>query len=177
MLDAMKQHQHNKGIVQTFYTILIAFISIALLVLILVLFIQKNYDIRLTVQETEQDRAVINLAQALLSSDKLVYVDSDSVIHRGVIDAEKIKDVDMDNIREDMTYPRFYYTVTITDLDKNVDIKSPSADENIALVSHDLNRQVRKFPVAIRYIDGTVDAGAMSISGGFMSPISSGVIG
>lgn len=164
--------QHSKGIIITFYTTLIAFITIAMLVLLLVMFIQKNYDIRLTIQETEQDRSVINLGQALLSSDTLNYVDIDGVVHRGVIDGDNIGNMNMDDIRKDLSYPGFYYTVTITDLDKNKELLKPLSDaEKSALAFHTINKQTREFPIAIRYnIEGVIDAGKMSISSGFVVP-------
>ena len=167
---ATRPHRYNKGITQTFYTILIAFISIGLLMLIFVLFIQKNYDIRLTIQETEQDRAVINLGQALLSSNKIVYVDIDGVVHRDVVDAEKAKNVNVDDIRKDFGYTDFYYTLTITDLDKKADLKSPTPAESATQIRFRENTQKREFPIAIKNIDGTTDAGVMTIVGGFSPP-------
>jgi len=165
---APSSHQYSKGIVHTFYTILIAFIAIAVLVLFLVLFVQQNLNVQLTIQETEQDRAVINLAQAILSSSKLVYEDPNThVLHRGLIDFYKARDANVDDIRKDFGYTGFYYTLTITDLEDKRDIKSATFGERPIQFSND---QKRIFPVAIRYVD-SIHAGILKIEGGFAQPV------
>lgn len=170
--------QRSKGIVMTFYTTLIAFITIAFLVLLLVLFIQRNYDIRLTIHETEQDRSVINLGQALLSSPKLNYVDVDGVVHRGVIDGDNVGNVNMDDLQKEFGYNNFYYLLTIRDLDKKQDVKKPTDAENNAFKRYGSNIQQRDFPVAIRYaVEGVTDAGVMSIKSGFYLAIHGGNAG
>jgi hypothetical protein len=107
-----------------------------------------------------------------MSSDKLAYVDSDGVLHRGVMDTSKAQTVSLNDLQSKFDYSNFYYTVIIRDLDKSQDIMSPSSLEDANFHGYKLNVQILNFPVVIRYSDGTMDAGVLSIKGGYANAAS-----
>lgn len=82
----------NKGLAITLNFILGALFAVGILGLILWLFISRILEIHVAVLEYTNERHTINLANALISHEKLAY-ENDGKIARGILDSEKIDKV------------------------------------------------------------------------------------
>ena len=155
----MLQMESHKGITLTFGAIIAAFVFIFMTVFLLLYFIRVYYDIRIIIQSNEQDRLSINLGEALLSSDKLAYV-NDGVVQRGVLDANKIKNLGAVKSELQIPLKDAQYSILIQD---NIE----GALTNDHPVSRRLNVQSRTFPVAIRHDWNKTNLGRMRVTTAF----------
>ncbi len=102
------------------------------------------------VEGNEILRRKIILTNVLLSSDKLAYSD-DSTVHRGVLDKEKLDNIDYELFSE-ISYPETRYRLKIVDLD----------NDKTWIVGGTFDSAFES-PVAIRYSDDDVHVGLLSI--------------
>lgn len=82
----------NKGLVITLNFIFGALFVVGILGLIFWLFISRILEIHVAVLEYTNERHTINLANALISYEKLAY-ENDGKIMRGILDSEKVDKV------------------------------------------------------------------------------------
>ena len=83
----------NKALADTLATVIVDLIVIGLIVIFYLLLQIGQLDIHTMVKEAGVERHTLNLGQALLSYDKLVYIEDDAdytYIHRGVLAKEKL---------------------------------------------------------------------------------------
>ncbi len=112
----------------------------------------RGKEVEVRVEENELIRRKITLTNALLSSDKLAYVSS-SIVHRGVLDKEKLDNLaSRPELFSEISYPEIGYSIKIVDLDQNKEW----------LVGKDFEPGL-KSPVAIRYSGDDVHVGSMSV--------------
>ena len=143
----------NKGQATSLSQILASLVIIFLIASLLFYFFKGHFYIGVTVKEDEIESRTITLAQVLLSSDKLVYMEEDR-IYRGIFDKDKLDDV-RDNpnpLLDEISYPDSEYYVMIKDLD----------NKNTWTIGNRV-KSTRNFPVAIRYSDEDIHVGRMSV--------------
>ena len=80
--------RQSKGISLTFSAVLEGLFLIGAVALLFWLFLSKILDIRVAIDEATTERHAINLANVLISSEKLAY--KDEKILRGVLDSSKL---------------------------------------------------------------------------------------
>lgn len=146
---------NKKGQAFTPANFLAGLLAVSFVVFILYLWYGKYFDVQTIVKENEFERKEITLAQILLSSDKLAYVDENKVIHRAVLDKTKLDNIEKDSksLFSEIGYPDSEYYVEIRDLVNDKEWKI--GKEGLVL---------RDFPVAIRYSFDEVHTGMMYIT-------------
>ncbi len=135
--------------------ILLGFFTIVVIVAIIIVLLRGILDVRNYIEENRLLIDTTNLAQVLLSSDKLCYAD-ESGIHRGVFYEEKLEAAEDDPnvVFSDVYNPEVIYSLYVEDKE----------DDNSWYVS-DLEETIieKTFPVAIRYTNGETHVGMMTI--------------
>jgi hypothetical protein len=86
------QHRSRKGLALTFGAVLEGLFTIGALSLLYWLLLSRFLEIHLAVTEATVERHAINLANVLISSEKIAY-EKDEKISRGVLDSSKLDDV------------------------------------------------------------------------------------
>jgi hypothetical protein len=84
-----KQKKKNKGITITLSLILGGLFAIGLMGLIYWIFISRILEVHVAIDEYTNERHAINLANLLLSSEKIVY-EKEGKLMRGILDSEKL---------------------------------------------------------------------------------------
>jgi len=87
----------RKGIASWMMQFFITFFAVGMVILLYLLIYGRYYDVHAIIQNVEARRHTINIAQVLLSSDKIIYEESVGGalrFHRGILDKEKL-DVQM----------------------------------------------------------------------------------
>ncbi len=145
----------SKGIALTLSEYLAGLLAVSFAVFILFLWYGKYFDIETTVTQTEFERKEINLAQVLLTTDKLTYVDDNKVVHRAVFDKSKLDSIEQNPkpLFDEIGYPDSEYYLKIRDLVSNKEWNM--GKENDVL---------RSFPVSIRYSFDDVHSGVMYVA-------------
>jgi hypothetical protein len=87
-----KQKKKNKGITITLSLILGGLFAIGLMGLIYWIFISRILEVHVAIDEYTNERHAINLANLLLSSEKIVY-EKEGKLMRGILDSEKLDNV------------------------------------------------------------------------------------
>jgi hypothetical protein len=87
-----KQKKKNKGIAITLSLILGGLFAIGLMGLIYWIFISRILEVHVAIDEYTNERHAINLANLLLSSEKIVY-EKEGKLMRGILDSEKLDNV------------------------------------------------------------------------------------
>jgi hypothetical protein len=87
-----KQKKKNKGIAITMSLILGGLFAIGLMGLIYWIFISRILEVHVAIDEYTNERHAINLANLLLSSEKIVY-EKEGKLMRGILDSEKLDNV------------------------------------------------------------------------------------
>lgn len=105
-----------KGQYKMMADILVGLLVVALCVAIYFAFLGYYVIIKTIVTSAEEDRNAINLAQVLISSDKLACSD-DKHIQRGILDEKKLSSLDSAILFEEVSYPSYKYFLNITNLD------------------------------------------------------------
>ena len=154
-----------------FYIVIIAFIAIALCMLFIILIFSDILQIDIVVKSGEIERHNVNMANAILSWDRLVYeeqVGGESRLHRGSLDKSKL-DAEFitaagANIKTEMMYPKSSCYMSVDDLETS---SSPDWQFSWTDPSYtpptDLLPFVRTFPVAIKVGD-SIHIGRLTIS-------------
>ncbi|MEM5853174.1 MAG: hypothetical protein QXG39_00920 [Candidatus Aenigmatarchaeota archaeon] len=82
----------NKGLVITLNLILGALFAVGLIALIYWIFISRILEVHVAIEENTLERRAINLANLLISSEKIAY-EKDGKIMRGILDSEKLENI------------------------------------------------------------------------------------
>jgi hypothetical protein len=116
------------------------------------LFLTRGQEIQVRVEENEILRRKLTLINVLISSDKLAYT-TETMIHRGVIDKEKLDNLNSNpELYTQISYPESGYSIKVVDLD----------EDNEWLIGKDFDA-VFQTPVAIRYSEDNVHTGIISV--------------
>ncbi len=121
----------NKGLASIPNEFLALLVSAILIIFVFVLGITNYFDVKTVVRDFQTDRHTLDIAQALLSSDKLVYTDSSVLdndsFHRALFDKEKLDDVLKHDVEQgillnskgklNIAYPNSIMMITIVDLE------------------------------------------------------------
>lgn len=120
----------NKGIVLTFSAVIEGLFIIGVLGFLYWFFLSRFVNIRVSIDETLTERHAINLANVLMSSEKLAY-EENGKISRGILDSNKLDSVFIkkDDIAGRTTfllqpkdigigYPNTLNLVTVVDMEK-----------------------------------------------------------
>lgn len=83
------KQQKNKGIVITIVTVLEASLVLGLLAFLYWFFLSRVLEIHVSIDEATTERHAINLANVLISSEKLAYQENGKT-SRGILDADKL---------------------------------------------------------------------------------------
>jgi hypothetical protein len=87
-----KQKKKNKGLTLTVSLILGGLFAIGLIGLIYWIFISRILEVHVAIDEYTNERHAINLANLLLSSEKIVY-EKEGKLMRGILDSEKLDNI------------------------------------------------------------------------------------
>jgi len=141
----------KKGISTTISHVFTAFITIALVSLLMYFYFNGFFGTRIMIKENEKETFAITLAQIIMSSEHLAY--EDQAIQRGIFEKDKLDDLQSspDTLFSEIQNPKFKYFIKIQDLDENIEWEIGSSIKTI-----------KDFPVAIKYSDKT-NLGMMSI--------------
>jgi len=142
----------NKAQAMSLSQMLTGLLTIALIGFLVFFFITRGQEIQVKVEENEILRRRLILTNVLLSSDKLVY--SDDFIHRGLFDKEKLDNIksNPESLYSEISYQGITYYVKVTDIENG----------NEWLVGKNF-KSIFESPVAIRYSDGDVHIGLISV--------------
>jgi hypothetical protein len=105
-----------KGQYKMLADIFMALLVVALCVAIYFAFVGFYVIIKTIVSSAEEDRNAMNLAQVLISSDKIIYLD-EKRSHRAILDEEKLDNLDLNDLFSEISYPSYKYSFTVTNLD------------------------------------------------------------
>lgn len=86
------EQRRNKGIALTISSVLGSLFAIAIMGLLYWLFLSRILEMHVAVDEATNELRAINLANLLISSEKIAY-QRDGKIMRGILDAEKLDDL------------------------------------------------------------------------------------
>ncbi len=114
--------KRSKGIGDLVPYAIMALLIIGVVVIFYILMMTKFLDIRTIVMEAGVERHTLNLAQVLLSYDKLVYVEEDYFsIHRGIFVKEKLDEQfkDGSELTNELGYPDSVILLYVKDFDAN----------------------------------------------------------
>lgn len=84
--------QNNKGLVLTVSAVIEGLFFIGCIAILYWLFLSRILDIHVSVNEATAERHATNLANVLISSEKLAY-EKDGKISRGILDSSKLDEV------------------------------------------------------------------------------------
>jgi len=124
------QRIKKKGQATWITQVLTALLAVGVVAFLYFLLFGRYFDIHAIVVSNEAKRHVINMAQVMLSSDKLVYEEDFGGMkrfHRGVFDKNKldeqlmrhILDIKESEVREEISYPNTGTQIVVNDLELN----------------------------------------------------------
>lgn len=114
----LRLQKKSKGISTVMIYGFLTLLVIALIIMLYFLFIGRYFELHAIVVSSEVERHTIDLAQVLLSSDRLCYSDNDQ-IHRGVFEESKldIQLIDGSELSQEIGYPNSILIIGIVDVD------------------------------------------------------------
>jgi len=144
-----------KGQMKILADMFMALLTIALFIALYFTFEGVYLDFRVKIVGAEYERSLINIAQVLLSSDKLVYSNGFQ-IYRGILDETKLASLQKDSSKlfEEISQKNYMYSINIENLDsKNSWSIGEKFDANIK----------KSFPVAIKH-GNEIQIGKMTLN-------------
>jgi len=142
----------NKAQATSLSQMLVGLTVIGLIGLLIFFLITRGQEVEVKVEENEILRKRIILTNVLLSSDKLVYT-SDSIIHRGILDKQKLDILQRNpSLLSEISYPESEYSLKIVDLDNGYEWD----------IGGDF-KPVYEAPVSIYYSDNDIHIGLLSV--------------
>ena len=148
----MQLKMKNKGQATSLSDVLIGLLVVGLIGMFVFLFLTRGQEIQVRVEENEILRRKLTLINVLISSDKLAYT-TETMIHRGVIDKEKLDNLNSNpGLFTQISYPESGYSIKVVDLD----------EDNEWLVGKDFDMTFQT-PVGIRYSEDNVHTGIISV--------------
>lgn len=142
----------NKGQATSLSDVLIGLLVVGLIGLFVFLFITRGQEVQVRVEQNEILRRKITLMNVLLSSEELIYT-TETMVHRGVIDKEKLDDIESNpESLSRISYSDSGYSLKVIDLDVNEEW----------LVGNDFD-PIFEAPVAIRYSEDDIHMGIISV--------------
>lgn len=132
-------------------------IACIIALIIMIIFFWKGYyfDIGIKVNEGREERSLITIANILLSSPHLTYIE-DGRIQRAILDSSKLSSVSGEDLIKEVSYPHTKYSLEIKSI----------ITGKIWTIKPDLTNYVLKFeksfPVSIKSSD-QIDLGIMKV--------------
>jgi hypothetical protein len=115
----------KKGLATLFAQIFFGLVTVFLSVLLYIFLTGAFVDLSTAVKENTADRNTINMAQILMSSDRLAYNDGYQ-IHKGVFDVEKVRTEIIPNptLSDEISFPNSIVAIGIKDLQDDTEFKT-----------------------------------------------------
>ncbi len=110
----------EKGEAMSLAEMITNLLAIGLVALLYFMFVGKYFDIQTIVNSNEIERHVINAAQILLSSKKLIYSDivgNEERYHRAIFEKAKLGNIETSGIESEITYPSSIIILKIKNLE------------------------------------------------------------
>jgi len=133
--------------------ILVGLMVIGIIALFIFFFITRGQEIQVRVEENEILRRQFILANVLISSPYMVQSNGLN-INRGILEVNKLNELTLNPeiIKSEISYPGKDYFVKVLDLENN----------NKWVIGEDFEMGF-KIPVGIRYSDGEIHVGSLSV--------------
>lgn len=157
----------NKGIAYSVVNAIMAFLIIGMTIFLIFFHIGGYFSIKETVQQNENERKAIALGELLSTTDLLVYSDGYTV-HKGVLAVEKLTNLQdkQSKIFDAINFTDINYYFKITDLetDESWSFGSPQVSRTTQLLRIVYTPYKKDFPVSIKYTDGKMNIGMLSVT-------------
>jgi len=142
-----------KGQAKILSDILLGIMTVVFVIMFLLFFSGRYFDISGTVKEDEMMRHALTLGNVILSSDKLAYADQNK-IYRDMLDSNKIEKLSSDPspLFNAISYEKSSYSLVIVDEESG---KTWTVGNQMKVV--------QSFPVSIRYSGSEIHVGLMEL--------------
>jgi hypothetical protein len=107
-----------KGQSKMMSDVFLALIIVALCISIYFLFVGYWVEINGIINSAENDRKAMNLCHILISYDMIAYSD-EKRIYRGILDEEKLNNMDSEKLFDEISYPSYKYFIIINSSDNS----------------------------------------------------------
>ncbi len=124
----------RKGLTGVTTDMIEVFFAVVVVALLYASYVNGFFDIQFIVETNEVERHVVNTAQIMMGSRKLIY--SDTVngkerFYKGVFDKTKLDDIKSSGIESDITYPKSISSIEIKNLDNDDEWSLVVADRHM----------------------------------------------